>query len=336
VLTTLFACIASRRVAIAASLALAVSATASAAGTVKLGTNVWIGYAPFYVADQLNLYKKSNTKVKLQFFTDLSLVPPAMASGGVDGGLLTYDMVLGTAARGMGHRVVMPIDYSNGGDAIVATKAITKLSQFKGQKVGFNPLSPSDFLLSYALKKGGMSEKDIKPVNMGAEAVASAMASGGVPIGVTYEPNVSQITTIDNGSKFHVVYSSKDAPGLITDVLVFDKKYIDAHPNEIKAVIQGYLDALDYMKKEPDKAAALIGKAMKISAKEVKEQLPTIYNLPLAEMPKVFAKSSDSLSLFGSGQVIAEILKAKGQIKSIPAIESTFDDQFVKALLVAK
>jgi NitT/TauT family transport system substrate-binding protein len=335
-LTVLLKSVVKHYIPMTAALALSIAVTASAAGTVKIGVNVWIGSAPFYVAEQLNLHKKYDTQVKLQFFTDLSLIPPAMASGGVDAGVLTYDMVLGTVARGTGHKVVMPVDYSNGGDAIVATKAITKISQFKGQKVGFNPLSPSDFLLSYALKKNAMTEKDIKPVNMGAEAVPSAMAAGGVPVGVTYEPSISQIIGVDNGSRFHVVYSSKDAPGLITDVLVFDKKYIAAHPAEVKAVIQGYLDALEYMKKNPDKAAELIGKAMKITAKEVKEQLPTIYNLPLAEMPKVFAKSSDSLSFFGSGQVIAQILKAKGQIKSIPAIENTLDDQFVRALLAGK
>lgn len=323
-------------VVVIATFAACTAGSTLAAGTVKLGTNIWIGFAPFYVADQLDLYKKYDTKVVLKFFNDLSLVPSAITSSGVDGGLLTYDMVLGTVARGMGHKVVMPIDYSNGGDAIVASKSITKIADFKGKKVGFNPLSPSDFLLSYALKQNGMTEKDIMPVNMTAEAVAAAMASGGVPIGVTYEPSISQIVEMDKGGKFHVVYSSKDAPGLITDVLVFDKKYIAAHPGEVKAVIQGYLDALDYMKKEPEKAAELIGKAMKISAKEVKEQLPTIYNLPLAEMPKVFAKSNDSMSVFGSGQVIGAILKAKKQIKAIPPIENTIDDQFVTALLAGK
>ena len=29
-----------------------------AAGTIKIGTVVWIGYGPFYVADALDLYKK--------------------------------------------------------------------------------------------------------------------------------------------------------------------------------------------------------------------------------------------------------------------------------------
>jgi NitT/TauT family transport system substrate-binding protein len=53
------------------------------------------------------------------------------------------------------------------------------------------------------------------------EAIPAAMASGSILVGVTYEPNVSQITALENGAKFHVVYSSKQAPGLITGVLVY-------------------------------------------------------------------------------------------------------------------
>ena len=84
--------------------------------------------------------------------------------------MLTYDQVIGSVAKGSHQRVVMPIDYSNGGDAIVATQGHHVDQQFKGKKIGFNPLSPSDFLLSYALKTNGMSEKDVKPVNMTPEA----------------------------------------------------------------------------------------------------------------------------------------------------------------------
>ena len=179
---------------------------------------VWIGYGPFYVAEALDLYKKSGYKVTLQVFSDPALIPPAIEGGSVDAGHLTYDQVIGMVAKGSTQRVVMPIDYSAGGDAIVATKDITKVTQFKGKKVGFNPLSPSDFLLSYALSVNKMTEKDIQPVNMTPEAIPAAMASNALPVGVTYEPSVSQILGLDDGKKFHVVFSSKDAPGLITDV----------------------------------------------------------------------------------------------------------------------
>lgn len=298
----------------------------------KIGTVVWIGYGPFYVADALDLYKKYNLKVSLQVFTDPALIPPAIASGAVDGAMLTYDQVIGQVATGQMQKVVMPIDYSNGGDAIVADKSITKVADFKGKKIGYNPLSPSDFLLSYALKTAGLTEKDITPVSMTPEAVPAAMASGQMPVGVTYEPSLSQILSQGGGKKFKVVFSSKDAPGLIADVLVFDEKVIKAKPAEITGIMKAYLDGMAYMKSKPDDAAKIIGKFMGVSAAEVKEQLSGVYNIPLAEMPKAFTKSSATTSYYGSGDIIAKLLKDKGQIPKIPATESTFDASFVSAL----
>lgn len=310
----------------------AASTFAASPTAMKIGTVVWIGYGPFYVADALNLYKKYNLKVSLQVFNDPALIPPAMASGAIDGGMLTYDQVVGQVAGGQAQKVVMPIDYSNGGDAIVADSSITKVTDFKGKKVGFNPLSPSDFLLSYALKTNGLSDKDITAVSMTPEAVPAAMASGQMPIGVTYEPSLSQILSQGGGKKFKVVFSSRNAPGLIADVLVFDDKAIKAKPAEISGIMKAYLDGMAYMKSKPDEAAKIIGKFMGVTPKEVKEQLSGVYNIPLAEMPKAFVKAKETTSYYASGEIIGQLLKAKGQITTVPATEATFDAQFVSAL----
>ncbi|MBL8534082.1 MAG: ABC transporter substrate-binding protein [Betaproteobacteria bacterium] len=309
------------------------TAAALAASPIKIGTVIWIGYGPFYVADQLDLFKKSGVKVTMQVFNDPALIPPAVTGGSVDGGMVTYDQVISSVAKGSTMKVVMPIDYSNGGDAIVATKDITSIAQFKGQKIAFNPLSPSDFLLSYALQTNKLSEKDVMPVNMPPEGVPAGMASGGVKIGVTYEPSVSEIVAMDGGKKFHVVFSSKDAPGLITDVLIFKAEYIKKNPAVVKALIQGYIDGLDYMKKNPAEAAKLIGKVMGVSEKEVMEQMSGVYNPTLQEFPKVFNKSTETTSLYVSGAVISKILKAKGEIKSIPKTEDTMDPSIATSLL---
>ncbi len=305
--------------------------TSHAVEKLKIGTVVWAGYAPFYVADKLDLYKPHGLKVELQFFNDPALIPTAMVGGALDGGMLTYDQVVGGVAKGLKHRVVMPIDFSNGGDAIVADKSIASVKDFKGKKVGYNPLSPSDFLLAYALKSNGMTEKDISPVNMTPESIPGAMASGSLPVGVTYEPNVSQILGMP-GDKFHVVYSSKDAPGLITDVLVFDEKAIAKRKVAINALMQGYLDGLAYMKSHPDESAEIIGKVLGVSAKEATEQMSGVYNIPLAEMGKNFEKSDATSSFFGSGAVIGTLLKDNGQIPAVPDFATTFDASFVEAL----
>lgn len=322
-----------RKLAVGA--ALTVAATSSfAASQLNVGTVVWIGYGPFYVAESLDLFKKYGLKVNLKVFADPAMIPAALAGGSLQGAMVTYDQVIGQVAKGLPQKVVMPIDYSNGGDAIVAAKSITKVADFKGKKIGFNPLSPSDFLLSYALKSSGLSDKDITPVNMTPEAVPAAMASGQMPIGVTYEPSVSQVLGQGKGEKFHVVYSSKDAPGLIADVLVFDEKYIKSNPKEITGVMKAYLDGMAYMKAKPEESAKIIGKFMGIPAAEVKEQLSGVYNIPLAEMPKAFVKSKDTTSYYASGEIIGTILKNKGQIAAIPATEATMDAQFVNALQV--
>ena len=318
--------------ALGAALSLATAAAMAAPVNMKLATVVWIGYGPFYVAESLDLFKKHNLKVSLQVFNDPALIPAAIASGAVDGGMLTYDQVVGQVAAGCAMKVVMPIDYSNGGDAIVADSSIAKVADFKGKKIGYNPLSPSDFLLSYALKTVSLSEKDINPVSMTPEAVPAAMASGALPIGVTYEPSLSQILGQGGGKKFKVIFSSKDAPGLIADVLVFDEKVIKAKPTEITGVMKAYLDGMAYMKAKPDEAAKIIGKFMGVSAKEAKEQMSGVYNIPLAEMPKAFLPAKETTSYYASGEIIGQLLKAKGQIKTIPATEATFDASLVKAL----
>src|SRR5258708_7758485 len=80
-----------------------------AAENFKLGTVVWIGYGPFYVAEALDLYKKYGLSVKLQFMNDPGLLPAALASHSVDGAMLTYDQVIGSDAKGLKQIVVMPI-----------------------------------------------------------------------------------------------------------------------------------------------------------------------------------------------------------------------------------
>lgn len=305
---------------------------AHAAPTLKLGLTTWIGYSPFYVAGALDLYKKYDLKVTLQTFSDPAMLPSALAGGAIDSALMTYDQVVGADAQGQNFKVVMPVDYSYGGDAVVAAKPISKISDLKGKKVAYAPLSPSDFLLAYALKINGMSDKDIQPVNMTPEAVPAAMASGAVPAGVTYEPNVSQIVSTGKG-KYHVIYSSREAPGIITDVLVFDAKRPGKDDKQIMALMRGYLDGLAYMKAKPAEAAKLIGKAVGVSDKEAIEQLKGVYNIPLKEMSKTYAQGKDTTSFYVSGGIINEILQKNGQIKKPAAIPATLDDRYVKALL---
>lgn len=329
-----------RRALTAAAIALPLlggaSTAASAATPVTLGIVPWIGYAPIYVADAKGFFEAQGLSVKLVNFNDPSTIPGAIYSGQVTAGTLTYDQVIGTNAKGWHLKVVMPIDYSAGADAMVSTDDITSVSQLKGLKVAYAPLTPSDFLLGYALKQAGLTKNDINSINVPAEGVPGVMIGGSTKVGVTYEPSVTGILQADGGKKFHVLFSSKQAPGLITDVLVVKPKTIDSDPAMITSFIKAFVQAEDYMKSNPDDADAIIGKALGEDGPTAKAQLEGVENPSLAEMPGVLAKSDKLPSFWASGPVIGDLLKSEGQIQSVPDIADTYDASFVNSLAGVK
>ena len=309
--------------------------TGSAANPVTLGVVNWIGYGPIYCAAANGYYKNYGLDVKLVNFTDNSVMAGALEGGEIDATTMTYDQVVASNARGWKLKVVMPVDYSVGGDAILAITQIHSVKDLKGRKVAFMSASPSDFLLGYALAKDGLSEKDISPVNTTPEGVVGIMAGGSVDAGVTYEPNVSVIAKSNGGRRFHVLLSSRDARGMITDVLVLKESVIAKNPKLVQGLIRGTMDGLAFMHAEPAKAAAIIGRTLDISPAEVTEQLPNIENPPLRNLGDVFKKVDALPSFYASGKIISEILKREGQIDSPPPIEATYDSSFVDALQAA-
>jgi NitT/TauT family transport system substrate-binding protein len=311
---------------------LIVAPLASAGAPVALGVVTWIGYGPIYCAAVNGYYKKYGLDVKLVNFSDNSVMAGAVQSGEVDATTLTYDQVIAANARGWKLKVVMPVDYSVGGDAILASMKIHSIKDLKGRKVAFMPASPSDFLLGYALAKDGLSEKDVQAVNTTPEGVVGIMAGGSADVGVSYEPNVSVIVKSSGGKRFHVLLSSREARGMITDVLVLKDSVIAKNPHLVEGLIRGTMDGLAFMQTDPAGAAAIIAKTLEISTAEVEEQLPNIENLGLANLGDVFKKVAVLPSFYASGKIIGDILQREGQITVLPPIEVTYDASFVNAL----
>jgi len=310
----------------------AVPLAAVGASPVNLGVVTWIGYGPLYCAAANGYYRKYGLEVNLVNFSDNSVMPGALQSGQIEASTLTYDQVIAANARGWKLKVVMPVDYSVGGDAIIGASVIHSVRDLKGRKVAFMAASPSDFLLGYALAKEGLSEKDVSPVNTTPEGVVGIMAGGATDAGVTYEPSVSVLTRSGGGRRFHVLMSSREARGMITDVLVLKDSAIARNPALVEGLIRGTLDGLAFMKADPDKAAEIIARRLDISPAEVREQLSAVENPALADLGDVFKREPVLPSFYASGKIISDILKREGQIDAAPPIEATFDARFVDAV----
>jgi NitT/TauT family transport system substrate-binding protein len=302
---------------------------------VTLATVAWIGYAPFYIAVEKNMFDKYGIKVALKDFEDPALIPAALQSGGIQGAMYTYDQVINLVANGNAYRVVMPIDYSNGADAVVALKSIKSMAELKGKKFAYPFATCDNLLVSYGLQKAGLTEADVEGLDTTPENVAAALV-GGASAGATYEPNISKILKLDVNGGYHTIYTSASAPGLITDILYFSTDYIAKNPKAVDAVIKGYIDGMAFMKEHPDEAYAIVAKYFSTTVDDVKEQAKGAYNIPVPEMAGYFTPHDDAKSLFTSGKLIADVLIKRKQIKASPKIEDTYDAKFVSSLVASK
>ncbi len=299
---------------------------------VKLGTVAWIGYSPFYVAADKDLFSKYGLKVELQDFADPAQIPAALESKGIDGAMYTYDQVITLVANGHDYKVVMPIDYSNGADAILAPKSIKSIADLKGKTVAYPFATCDNLLVVYALKTAGLKESDVEGVDTTPENVPAALVAGAAA-GATYEPSITKILGLKVNGGFHELYTSRSAPGLISDVLYFRSDFIAKNPKLIEGIIKGYLDGLAYIHDHPEESAKIIGKHLASTPAEVKAQFDGVHNIPMADMPKSFVDSKDPQSLYISGKLINDILINRKQIPQAASIPATYDASFVKALV---
>ena len=156
--------------------------------------------------------------------------------------------------------MVMTLDDSKGGDGVVANKDIKSIAELKGKRVAFLEGSIAQFYLSYLLKREGLSEKDVTPVNMGSTGDAgAAFVAGRVDAAVVWEPWLSKGKSAPDG---HLLIDSSKTPGLIIDTLAFRQDVVKSRPDDVRKVVRAIGQAVDYWKQNPKEAVEIMTKGL--------------------------------------------------------------------------
>lgn len=244
---------------LASAVSILALASAAEAGELKLGHSTWVGYGPFYVARDKGFFKEEGVDVELVIMEDTPIKMGALMAGQLDLVASTADEFPIYLKPGIGLHYVLAVDNSKGGDGIVANKDITGIEQLKGKKVAFEQGSVSQFFLNALLKDAGMTQADIEPVNMAATDAGVAFAAKQVDAAVTWEPALSQGAKSEHG---HILLTSADQPGLITDVVAATSDTIASKREDIAGFVRAWFKALDFIKSNPDEANAIMAQGV--------------------------------------------------------------------------
>src|SRR3954470_850080 len=251
---------------VAALFALAAPLHAAPLKPYKVGYNAWIGSIAFFVAEQKGFFKDEGLDVQKKSFSSPGDGLKPLLSGDLDAVLSTADSVLTVVDKAPGQlKIVYLTDTSAGADAILAKKDIKSIKELKGRKVAATLGQCNQLLLDKALEKAGLTEKDVKLVNMNPDDAGAAFAAGQIDVAVTWEP---WITKVAGEKKGHVIWSSKETPNLILDVLAIGTKTASKKAAETKAFLKGMNRGFDFVQAHADEAAVIAGKALEQKPEE--------------------------------------------------------------------
>lgn len=292
-------------------------------GKVLLGQASWIGYAPLYLADKKGFFDDHGADVDVQFFESKTDSKSALAAGRIQGMSTTVDTHVMSAASGMDISIVLALDTSDGGDGLSALKDIPDIPSLKGHSVALDTSGgASYFWFQYLLQQEGMTLDDVQVVNMSSGDAGAAFVAGEVDAAVTWEPWLSKAKETDNGS---VLIDSSETPGIIVDALAMDKDFAAEYPGTIKAIVEGWYDALAYMESDPDDAYKIM---MEYTGDETPEDLQ-------ASMEEVKFYDKEGNASYYDGEIqdvakmAADLWLDTGLIDAEPDLDSLIDGSFI-------
>lgn len=238
---------------------------------IRVGVSDWPGWVAWYVAEQKGFFKKHGADVKLVWFANYSDSISALSTGRLDANSQTWSDTLGPLNKGVPVKVVMVNDNSAGNDALVVSPAIQRMADLKGKTVALEQYSISHFVLATALARNGLKPADVKIVNLSAGDAAAAFMTGRVDAAVVWNPWIDRIVRSGKG---RALFTSKDMPGLVPDLLVAQDKAIQAHRKDLVGMIRAWFDTEKFLREQPDEAARIMAKVVSMSPADYKVFLP--------------------------------------------------------------
>lgn len=258
---------------------------------VRIAINPWPGYELLFVAEKMGYFKEEGLNIKLLQVASLVDVQRTYNQGRADGFTSTIVEAITTAAIG-GEKmsIVLVPDYSFGGDMIIANKSITNVSDLKGKRVGVETGSLGIVILQKALMKKGLSWKDIKYVNLEQLKMNNKLEEGVIDATVTYPPFSTEIL---RNSKYHSVFSTREIPKEVIDIVVVNNRVLSKDPEWVNKFHRAWFKALAYLKHNKTAAIQIMSSREGVSAEEFEMALSDLYLLKKDEVKEIL--KSDEL-----------------------------------------
>lgn len=184
----------------------------------RIGSNRWLGYAPFYIADELGWATSANMRL-IEYSTSNGVIR-GMHNGLLDAALLTLDEAIMLQSTGHNIEILLITNISAGADILYTRPYIRHIHELKGKRVAVESGTLGAYFLARILSKALLSAEDVQVVNLPGYMHLSELKKGAIDATISTSASQKQLGEAGLLSLF----TSRDLPNEIIDVLVVNRE----------------------------------------------------------------------------------------------------------------
>jgi NitT/TauT family transport system substrate-binding protein len=313
---------------------------------VEFPINVWIGWLPIVAAnhgfrpnDESIFAKEYGFKVNLKLIDDPVVARDAFASGESHVLWGTLDMMVLFAPELMkdsrtAPRIYQQIDWSNGGDGIIARSNIRSVKDLKGRTVVYAQNSPSQYFLNNLLINAGVQPGEVnhKYTATAFEAAAAFVADKSIDACVSWAPDIYNIPEKVPGTR--ILTTTGEANKLIADVWAARADFAKDHPDIVKGLVAGIFKAMEQLKNDTFKASAFqwMAEGYGMPVEDVQGMAADAHSTNFAENKSFFMNANEPANFERTWGNITFVYRELGLVATPVRFDEVMDFSVIQAL----
>jgi NitT/TauT family transport system substrate-binding protein len=223
----------------------------------------WWGDYTLLIAEEKGYFEKNGVQVEPIYYDTFSDTYPDLAAGQIDGALIAVGDTI-NINRSTPMKVVA-VEDNGGEDAVMVGPEINSIQDLRDKKIGMAIGSQFELTVVKMLQSANMSMSDVTIVAMDPEDALEALEKGRVQAAYTWEPYLSD--AISKG--YRSIYPLKQEQLLFPDVIVFRKSVIEERPEDVRAFLKAWFQALEYRMQRQGETRDIAAKYIGVSAEEI-------------------------------------------------------------------
>lgn len=319
---------------------------------VKFPINLWIGWAPIVAANggfapnkDSVFYKKYGFQVELVQIDNPIQARDAFAAGKAHILWGTLDMMVLFAPElakdsRSALRIFQQVDWSNGGDGVVARNGIKTVNDLKPQNgkkrvIALANQSPSHYYILSLLYYAGIEpgEVDFRFTGDAFQAAAAFVNDKSVDACVTWAPDIYRISDpkVSGIKDAAMISSTKDAKRVIADVWAARADFARDHPEVIDGLVKGIFEGMDLLQKDPKPVARWFEKGFGLKDGEAEGMFGDAHQTNCAENLEFLLNRNNPTNFEATWNAVAQVYARAGflDLKKLPRFSEVLDPRAV-------